>query len=152
MGSRVAAMYPDNPLRQNNVALYAMYAGKFEDAIAGGKKAAELNKEYATAWVSQGLAAAALGRYDDATRPTSSWRRSRAGEGRAALGLADLAMLRGRTSEAAAALEPMLTEKLPPLQLARVQNTLAAVRLTQGRAPEAIKLAESGARDQHATR
>ena len=40
IGSRVAAMYPKNPLRQNNVALYAMYAGKFDEAIAGGKKAA----------------------------------------------------------------------------------------------------------------
>ena len=46
---------PKNPLRQNNVALYAMYAGKFEDAIAGGKKATELNKDYALAYVSQAL-------------------------------------------------------------------------------------------------
>ena len=66
IGSRVAAMFPNNPLRQNNVALYAMYAGKFEDAVAGGKKATDLNKDYALAWVSQGLGAAALGKYDDA--------------------------------------------------------------------------------------
>jgi len=142
IGSRVAAMYPKNPLRQNNVALYAMYAGKFEDAITGGKKAAELNPSYASAYVSQGLAAVALGKYDDATAAYQQLAALPGSQGRAALGMADLAMLRGRTSAASAALEPMLTEKLPPLQLARVHNTLAGVRLTQGRAADAIKLTE----------
>jgi serine/threonine protein kinase/tetratricopeptide (TPR) repeat protein len=143
IGSRVASMYPKNPLRQNNVALYAMYAGKFEDAIAGGKRAVELNKGYALAYVSQGLSAEALGKYDDASAAYQQLAAIPGWQARAALGVADLAMLRGRTAEASAALEAMLAEKLPPLQLARVQNTLAAVRLTQGRGPEAIKLADS---------
>ena len=142
IGTRVAAMFPQNPLRQNNVALYAMYAGKFDDAIAGGKRAVELNKDYALAWVSQGLASAALGKYDDAAAAYKQLSSIAGWQARAALGIADLAMLRGRTSDAAAALEPMLTQKLPPQQMARVQNTLAAVRLAQGRAPEAVKLAE----------
>jgi serine/threonine protein kinase/tetratricopeptide (TPR) repeat protein len=143
IGSRVAAMFPQNPLRQNNVALYAMYAGKFEDAIAGGKKAAELNPEYALAWVSQGLGSAALGKFDDAAAAYKRLSSINGWQARAALGMADLAMLRGRTGGAAGALEPMLTQKLPPQQMARVQNTLAAVRLAQGRAPEALKLAEA---------
>ena len=142
IGSRVAALYPKNPLRQANAALYAMYAGKFEDAIAGGKKAAELNPTYALAFVSQGLASEALGKYDDAIAAYKQLAALPGSQGRAALGMADLAMLRGRTAEASAALEPMLTEKLPPLQLARVHNTLAGVRLTQGRTPDALKLAE----------
>jgi len=143
IGSRVAAMFPKNPLRQNNVALYAMYAGKFEDAIAGGKKAVELNKAYALAYVSQGLASEALGKYDDAMAAYKALAAIPGSQGRAALGMADLAMLRGKTADAEAVLQPMLTEKLPPQQIARVQNTLAAVRLSQGRAPDAIKLAES---------
>jgi serine/threonine protein kinase/tetratricopeptide (TPR) repeat protein len=142
IGARAAAMFPRRPLLQNNVALYAMYAGKFEEAIAGGKKAAELNKDYALAWLSQGLASEALGKYDEATAAYQQLSAIPAWQARAALGMADLAMLRGRTSDAAAALEPMLTQKIPPQQMARVQNTLAAVRLTQGRAPDALKLAE----------
>ncbi len=143
IGSRVAAMFPNNPLRQNNVALYAMYAGKFEDAIAGGRKASELNKGYALAWVSQGLGAAALGKYDEAAAAYTQLSAIPGWEARAALGMADLAMLRGRNAEAAAALEPLVTATLPAQQTARVQTTLAGVRLAQGRAADAIKLAES---------
>jgi len=145
IGSRVAAIYPKNPLRVNNVALYAMYAGKFEDAIAGGKKASDLNKDYALAWVSQGLAAEALGKYDDAAAAYKQLATIKGQEARAALGVADMAMLRGRTAEAAAALEPAiatLSKDKPTQNLARLQNTLAAVRLAQGRVPDAIKLAE----------
>jgi tetratricopeptide (TPR) repeat protein len=142
IGARAAAIYPQKPLLQGNVALYAMYAGKFDEAIAGGKKAAALNKEYALAWVSQGLASEALGKYDDAAAAYKQLSLLAGSQGRAALGMADLAMLRGRTNDAAAALEPMLTQKLPAQQMARVQNTLAAVRLAQGRAPDALKLAE----------
>ena len=143
MGTRVANMFPNNPLRQNNVALYAMYAGKFEDAIAGGKKAAALNKDYALAYVSQGLGSEALGRYDDAIAAYRQLSAIPGWQARAALGLADVAMLRGRLNEAAAALEPMLTEKLPALQMARVHTTLAAVRAAQGRTADAISLAET---------
>ncbi len=143
IGTRVATMFPNNPLRQNNVALYAMYAGKFDETVAGGKKAAGLNSSYALAYVSQGLGAAALGNYDEALAAYKQLAAIQGWQARAALGIADLAMLRGRTSEAAAALEPMLTEKLPALQMARVHTTLASVRLSQNRAPDAIKLAET---------
>jgi tetratricopeptide (TPR) repeat protein len=143
IGKRVADMFPSNPLRQNNVALYAMYAGKFEDTINGGKKTTELNKDYAMAWVSQGLGAEALGRYDEAAAAYKQLSALPGWESRAALGMADIAMLRGRIAEAAAALEPMVAATLPPQQMARVHTTLAGVRLAQGRAPDAIKLVES---------
>ena len=135
-------MFPKNPLRQNNAALYAMYAGKFDEAVAGGKKAAALNKDYPLAYVSQGLGSAALGKYEDAAAAYKQLSTISGWQARAALGVADMAVLRGRISEAAAALEPMLQEKLPALQMARVATTLASVRLAQGRAPDAIKLAE----------
>jgi eukaryotic-like serine/threonine-protein kinase len=142
IGARAAALFPQRLLLQNNVALYAMYAGKFEEAVARGKKVAALNKDYALAWIAQGLASAALGKYDEAAAAYKQLSSIAGWQARGALGLADLAMLRGRTNDAAAALEPMLAQRLPPQQMARVQNTLAAVRLTQGRAPEALKLAE----------
>jgi tetratricopeptide (TPR) repeat protein len=141
MGDRVAAMFPKNPLRQNNAALYAMYAGKFTEAIAKGKIASDLNREYGLAWLSQGLAAEALGNYADAEAAYKQLATINGSQARAALGTADLAMLRGRISEASAALEPMLALQ-PPQQLTRVQTTLAAVRLAQGRVADAIKLAE----------
>jgi tetratricopeptide (TPR) repeat protein len=78
-----------NPLRQSNVALYAMYAGKFDEAIAGGKKVVELNKDYAMAWVSQGLASEALGKYDDAAAAYKQLSTIAGSQGRAALGMAD---------------------------------------------------------------
>jgi serine/threonine protein kinase/tetratricopeptide (TPR) repeat protein len=144
IGTRVANMFPNNPLRQNNVALYAMYAGKFEDAVTGGKKATALNKDYALAYVSQGLGSEALGRYDEAAAAYKQLSTIPGWQARAALGLADMAMLRGRNADAAAALEPMLTAKLPALQMARVMTTLASVRLSQpGRVPDAINLAET---------
>jgi serine/threonine protein kinase/tetratricopeptide (TPR) repeat protein len=144
IGSRVAAMFPTNPLRQNNVALYAMYAGKFEDAVAQGKKASDLNRDYALAWVSQALGHAALGKYDEALAAYKELSTKPGWEARAALGVADIALLRGRVNEAAAALDPMLALNIPsPQQRARVQTTLAGIRLSQGRTPDAIKLAEA---------
>jgi tetratricopeptide (TPR) repeat protein len=143
MGVRVASIYPGNVLRQNNVALYAMYAGSFEDANARGRKASELNKAYGLAWISQGLSAAALGKYDEATAAYTQLATVNGWKAPAAQGLADLALLRGRIGAAAAALEPLMTEKLPPVQRARVQTTLASVRLAQGRTAEAIALATS---------
>jgi tetratricopeptide (TPR) repeat protein len=88
------------------------------------------------------LSSEALGKYDDAAAAYAKLSAVNGGQARAALGMADLAMLRGKNSDASAALEPLLTQKLPPLQMARVQNTLAAIRLSQGRTADAIKLAE----------
>ncbi len=143
IGIRAASLHPNNVIRQNNVALYAMYAGKFDEAISRGKRAAEINKTYALAWVTQGLAAAALGQYDDAAAAYTTMGALPGWKAVAAQGTADLALLHGRVRDAAAALEPLLDEKLPPSQLARIQTTLASVRLSQGRTAEAIKLAEA---------
>ena len=76
-----------------------MYAGKFEDAVAGGKKATELNKGYALAWVSQGLGAEALGKYDEAAAAYKQLSAIPGSEARAALG-------HGRHGDAARAATP----------------------------------------------
>jgi tetratricopeptide (TPR) repeat protein/tRNA A-37 threonylcarbamoyl transferase component Bud32 len=143
IGIRAAALHPNNVIRQNNVALYAMYAGKFEEAIARGKRAAEINQTYALAWLTQGLGAVALGKFDDALAAYATMAALPGWKAVAAQGTADLALLRGRVRDAAAALEPLLNEKLPPAQFARLRTTLASVRLSQGRTAEAIKLAEA---------
>jgi serine/threonine protein kinase/tetratricopeptide (TPR) repeat protein len=143
VGSRAAALHPNNVLRQNNVGLYAMYAGRFEDAVARGKRAAEINKTYALAWLTQGLGAAALGKYGEADAAYRTLAALPGWQALAAQGLADVALLRGRVAEAAAALEPLLDEKLPAARFARLRTTLASVRLIQGRTAEAVKLADA---------
>ena len=147
IGMRAAALHPNNVIRQNNVGLYAMYAGNFEEAIARGKRAAEINKDYALAWLTQGLGAAALGKYDEAIAAYTTMSTLPGRKAVAAHGVADVALLRGRVADAAAALEPLLKEQLPAAQLARLRTTLASVRLIQGRTAEAIKLADAALTD-----
>ena len=141
--ARAVQLQPTNVPRLNNAALYALYAGKFEDAMAGGKKASGLQKTYGPAWLTQALSAAALGKYDEASASYTTLGTLAGFKAVSVQGVADLAMLRGRLSAAAAALEPMLAETIPANQQARVHTTLAAVRLAQGRSADAIRLAEN---------
>jgi serine/threonine protein kinase/tetratricopeptide (TPR) repeat protein len=140
--ARAVQLQPTNVPRLNNAALYALYAGKFEDAMAGGKKASDLQKTYGPAWLTQALSAAALAKYDEASASYTTLGALAGFKAVSAQGLADLAMLRGRLSAAAAALEPMLADSIAANQQARVHTTLAAVRLAQGRSADAIALAE----------
>ncbi len=140
--ARAVQLQPANVPRLNNAALYALYAGKFEEAMAGGKKASDLQKSYGPAWLTQGLSAAALGKYDEASASYTTLGALAGFKAASVQGVADLAMLRGRLSAAAAALEPMLAETIPANQQARVHTTLAAVRLGQARSADAITLAE----------
>lgn len=146
MQTRSAALQPNNVPRLNNGALYAMYAGRFDDALARAKKATALNKQYGAAWMAQGLAAAALGQFDVAAEAYRTAQALPGAQASGALGVADLALLRGRLADAAGALEPLLTEKLPTVPHARIHTTLAAVRLAQGRSADAARLAEEALR------
>ena len=112
--ARAVQLQPTNVPRLNNAALYALYAGKFEDAMAGGKKASDLQKAHAPAWLTQALSAAALGKYDEASASYTTLGALTGFKAVSAQGVADLAMLRGRLSAAAAALEPMLADKNSP--------------------------------------
>ena len=143
ISARAAALQPTNVPRQNNGALYALYAGNFEDAQARGKKTSGLSNSYGPAWLTQALAATALGKYDEATAAYNTLSELSGFKAASAQGIADIALLRGRTGEAAAALEPLLNEKIPATQAARVRTTLASVRLAQGRSAEAIKMVDA---------
>jgi tetratricopeptide (TPR) repeat protein/tRNA A-37 threonylcarbamoyl transferase component Bud32 len=142
IATRASALNPNNLPRLNNLAMYAMYAGRFEDAIAGARKATEINKVYGPGWLAQGLSLAALGNYDEAAAAYAALAPLSGGKVSAAHGMADIALLRGRTADAGSALEALLADKLAPQQLARVNTTLAGVRLSQGRTADAVKLAE----------
>ena len=68
MGRRAAELYPSHVGRRNNVALYAMYAGQFEVAIAESDTARKLNNEFVKAYVARGLSELGLGRPADAIK------------------------------------------------------------------------------------
>src|SRR5688572_307438 len=67
-GRRAAEAYPGHVGRRNNVALYAMYAGQYETAIAESDAARKLNNEFVKAYVARGLSELALGRNADAIK------------------------------------------------------------------------------------
>jgi eukaryotic-like serine/threonine-protein kinase len=101
-GRRAAEVYPTHVGRRNNVALYAMYAGQFEAAIAESDAARKLNNEFVKAYVARGLAELALGRGGEAIK-TFETLRGLSTEGAASYalaGLADIALYEGRTKDA----------------------------------------------------
>jgi eukaryotic-like serine/threonine-protein kinase len=65
-GRRAAAIFPNNVLRQSNVALYAMYAGQFEEAITASLAVHKLNPTHLKAFVARALSQLALGKTDEA--------------------------------------------------------------------------------------
>ncbi len=112
-GRKVARILPRVVVSRNNVALYAMYAGEFEAAIAEADQVLALNPTFPKAFVARALSQFALGREADAAR---SWQtlaaRSPAAASTAALGLADIALYQGRTRDAVAVLAPALATDL----------------------------------------
>ncbi len=101
-GRRAAAIFPNNVLRQSNVALYAMYAGQFEDAITASLEVHKLNPTHLKAFVARALSQLALGRFDEARATYEALgKTSAAGASFAAIGLADLAAAQGRFTDAA---------------------------------------------------
>jgi len=146
LGRKASAIYPNNVLRRNNVALFAMYAGEFETAEKEAAGVLELNKDFAKAYLVMAVAQLGMGRPADAEQ---TWKRLQAvsGTGRdfAANGRADLAVYEGRLSDASAILEQALAappEGRSTSTTARLVVTLAEVRELQGRDGDALKLAQ----------
>jgi len=105
LGRRASAIFPLNVLRRTNVALYGMYAGKFDDAIADADAVLKINDRYMKAYVARGLSEIALGRPADAIKTYQQLKGvSAAGASFATAGLADTALYEGRTADAIAIL------------------------------------------------
>ena len=141
LGRRAAKIYPDNIIRRNNVALFAMYAGDFETAEREALEVISINAEFPKAYVALALAQLAQGRAGEAE---ATWRRLQrvpAGRSFAIAGLADLAVTRGRLAEAAG----ILAAESPQAEDPRRLVTLAEVRLAEGNAQEAASLAARAA-------
>ena len=144
LGRKASAIYPNNVLRRNNVALFALYAGDFETAEKEAKDVlASLNKAYVKAYFVEAMAQLGTGRAPEAD---VTWQQlqSVSGIGRdlAAHGRADLAMYEGRLTDASRILEQAVANPAEGRTTARLTATLAEVRELQGRDADAIKLAE----------
>jgi tetratricopeptide (TPR) repeat protein len=146
LGRKASALYPNNVLRRNNVALFAMYAGDFGVAENQAKDVLGLNKDFVKAYLVMAMAQLGTGRPAEAD---ATWQRlqkvSAVGRDLAALGRADLAIYEGRITDASGILEDALakpSDGRTPLTTARLAATLAEVRTLQGRDADAIKLAE----------
>jgi len=146
LGGKASAIYPNNVLRRNNLALYAMYAGQFDVAEKEAKRVIELNKEFAKAYLVMAISQLGLGRPADAE---ATWQLlhalSATGSDFAAHGRADMAVYEGRLSDASRILEEAI--KSPPegrsaVTTARFIVSLAEVRHMQGHDADAVKLAE----------
>jgi superkiller protein 3 len=146
LGRKASAIYPNNVLRRNNVALFAMYAGDFALAEKQAQEVLALKNDYVKAYMVMAMAQLGTGR---PTEAEATWQRlqgvSAVGRDLALNGQADLAMYEGRLTDASKILEEALakpSEGRTPLTTARFTATLAEVRELQGRGAEAIKLAE----------
>jgi eukaryotic-like serine/threonine-protein kinase len=144
LGRKASAIYPNNVLRRNNVALFALYAGDFNTAEKEAKQVlGTLNKAYVKAYFVEAMAQLGTARPAEAD---ATWQQlqtvSGIGRDLATHGRADLALYEGRLTDASKILEEALARPAEGRTTARLTATLAEVRELQGRDGDAIKLAE----------
>ena len=108
-GKKAIEIYPNNVSQINNVASFAICAGKFEEARQYAERSRKLNPNYVKAHLTTALAELLLG---DRAKCEAAYRELQKivapGPWLAALGLADLAMVEGRFGEAVSELEQIL--------------------------------------------
>jgi tetratricopeptide (TPR) repeat protein/tRNA A-37 threonylcarbamoyl transferase component Bud32 len=145
-GRKAVELSPKNVPQRNNVGLYAMYASDFETAVREQEEVLKLNPGFSGALVGLALSQLGLGQLDAAV---ATWQRLEStgaqGASTAALGLADLALYRGRLDEARGLLEPAIAADLAAERkedAAAKLATLAHGHLLAGRRAEAVRAAE----------
>jgi tetratricopeptide (TPR) repeat protein/tRNA A-37 threonylcarbamoyl transferase component Bud32 len=143
VGRKASAIYPMNVLRKNNVAMFAMYSSKFEEAEKQAAAVLEMNKEYPKAFFAMGMSQLALGRPADATATfTRAAGLSGAARDFAMAGLADQAMYEGRLADAAGILDKAIASPGAPTAVPRYKVMLAEVRARQGRSADAVRMTD----------
>jgi eukaryotic-like serine/threonine-protein kinase len=140
-GQRAIQINPKKVLYRSNAALYAMYAGEFEDAIKGAAEAIKLNPSSTSPYIAMALSQFALGKSVEAADTYAQLReRGPRGASRAAMGLADMALYEGRRSGAIAILEAGLAADLAvqPPSSAAVGSKLSALAAGRTNASQAV--------------
>jgi tetratricopeptide (TPR) repeat protein len=145
LGRKASAIYPNNVLRRNNVALFAMYAGDFDTAEKEAVGVLAVNPDFAKAYFAMAMSQLATGRPVDAEATWQQLKTKPTGFDLAAQGRADMAVYEGRLSDAASILEEAIAappQGRSPSTTARLLVSLAEVRELQARGAEAIRLSE----------
>lgn len=146
MGKRASDIYPRNIIRRNNAALFAMYGGQFDAAIALANDVVQLNPQFAKAYVAQGLSQLALGLRVEAL---AAWD-TLAGLGTAAArsfadsGRIDLALFEGRDDEAMALMDSAIAADRAAKDEVSAGRRLAIkaeVQLARGQTAAALRTA-----------
>jgi tetratricopeptide (TPR) repeat protein len=147
LGRKASTIFPMNVGRRNNVALYALYAGQFEDAITVSDEVRKLNPAFVKAFVARALAELALGRPADAIKTyTELTAVSPAGASTAAIGLADVALYEGRIKDAIALLDAGIAADLAAKNVSAAafkRVAMADAYLAQGNPAAAASQAEA---------
>ena len=100
-GLKALEIYPTNEISLANYALYAMYAGDFDSANLRARELLELDSTHYPAWFPLAIGALVANDIEQATLAYESMGELGArGASLANLGLADMALYRGRLSEA----------------------------------------------------
>ena len=147
-GLRASDAYPQNVIRKNNAALYAMYAGNFDESSRLAAEVLKLNPQYVKAFVAQGMSHLARGNRDEAVATYERLRAldSRQAKSFAATGLIDLALYEGRQQDALKLLEAAINadrETSEQAPLGRRLAIRASVLAARGDKAGAIRDAEA---------
>jgi serine/threonine protein kinase/tetratricopeptide (TPR) repeat protein len=149
-GKRASDIYPKNVIRRNNAALFAMYAGKFDEAITLAGEVLALQAGFVKAYVARALSHLALGRPDEAL---ATWNKldsieTAAAKSFAASGHIDLALFQGRDAEALKLIDAAIAADKKAGDAASVSRRLAIkseVLLAQGNKAGALRAAREAA-------
>jgi len=148
-GRRAVAILPRNVLTRANVALYAMYAGQFEEAIKEADAVHQLNPTHLKAFVARALSLLALDRGPEAD---ATYRQlaatGPAGDSFATAGRADLAQYQGRYRDAVALLESGIAADVGRKNVAGASSkriALAEAHLAQEDLAGAVREAQAAA-------
>ncbi len=146
VGREAVAIEPSSVIKRMNYAMYAMYAGDFETAIAESRTVLEKNPSFGYALFTIGRAAGAAG---DMAAAHEAFEQLDAGGGTgsslAPMGHGDLALYRGRWRDAVRLLEPAVAVSGNPFEKASMLVALADASLALGESDRAVSEARQAA-------
>ena len=149
-GRRALEIYPKNALLRSNAAMYAMYAGNFENSAKEAQAVIEANPAYLKAYNTLALSKLAQGQVENATATYQRLEKvDNRGASFAAMGLADIALYEGRAADAAAILQAGIKSDLAnqfAAPAAKKRASLAQALLMLGRKGEAAAAAAEAAK------
>jgi serine/threonine protein kinase/tetratricopeptide (TPR) repeat protein len=144
LGRKASSLQPAHITRRQNLALYSMYAGRFEDAIKESDETLKLSPTTLKAYVARALSELALGRPADAIRTYETLEKISAdGSSFATAGLADLAAVEGRITDAIAILDKGIAGD----EAGKNATRAAGKRVTRGEMKFAKRDTAGGLRD-----